>query len=217
MAAVARSEKRKNAWRILALLWLGGTGTAAFGQYAVDIDLTQQKAYLLYGQRAILEAPVSTGRPGHSTPTGRFRVTDKDPNHTSSIYGRIVDRYGRTVVLDADVDMRRAPGTRFVNAPMRLFMQFAPGIGMHAGYLPGYAASHGCVRLPDDKALAFYRAVSVGTPVTVYGSAPRVRPYEARSDRRAPDTWGPPPGRWGHAYGYRPSDFPPPPAAFFGW
>ncbi|HEY0793398.1 MAG TPA: L,D-transpeptidase [Chthoniobacterales bacterium] len=168
-------------WKwIFAVLgtWLYSTSIGQ-AQYAIDIDLTTQRAYLLYHERAILESPISSGRVGHATPTGSFQVTDKDVRHTSSIYGRIVDRYGRAVVRDADVDMPTPAGTRFVNAPMRYYMQFAPGIGLHAGYLPGYPASHACVRMPEDKAIAFFQAVQVGTPVTVFGSAPRVRQYEA--------------------------------------
>ena len=166
--------------RILIVLgpWLYSV-SVLHAQYAVDIDLTTQRAYLLYNERAVLESPISSGRVGHATPTGIFQISDKDLKHTSSIYGQIVDRSGRAVVRDADVDMPTPAGTRFVNAPMRYYMQFAPGIGLHAGYLPGYPASHACVRMPEDKAIAFFQAVRVGTPVTVFGSAPRVRQYEA--------------------------------------
>jgi hypothetical protein len=164
-----------------ALLLLAGLSRVTLAQYSVQLDLTEQKAYLLYHDRAVMETQISSGRPGHLTPTGTFRITDKDLNHVSSIYGRIVDRRDRTVVADADVDMSTPVGTRFVNAPMRYFMQFAPGIGMHAGYLPGYPASHGCVRMPEQKAIAFYQAVSVGTPVTVFGSIPRSRQYQANN------------------------------------
>jgi lipoprotein-anchoring transpeptidase ErfK/SrfK len=115
------------------------------------------------------------------TPAGAFQITNKDLNHVSSIYGRIVDRRNRTVVADADVDMPTPVGTKFVNAPMRYFMQFAPGIGMHAGYLPGYPASHGCVRMPEQNAIAFFKVVSVGTPVIVFGSIPRNRQYQVNN------------------------------------
>jgi hypothetical protein len=152
-----------------------------FAQYSVQLDLTEQKAYLLYNDRAIMMSQISSGRPGHLTPVGAFHITDKDLNHISSIYGRIVDRQGRTVVADADVDMPTPVSTKFVNAPMRYFMQFAPGIGMHAGYLPGYPASHGCVRMPEQNAIAFYRAVSVGTPVIVFGSISRNRQYQVNN------------------------------------
>jgi lipoprotein-anchoring transpeptidase ErfK/SrfK len=174
------------AFRALAAIpaltaFLMGTARA---QYSVQIDLGEQKAYLLYDDRAIMESPISSGRYGHLTPDGTFKITDKDLNHTSSIYGEIVDEYGRTVVANADVDMPVTYGTRFVNAPMRYYMNFAPGIGLHAGYLPGYPASHGCVRMPESKAIAFFQAVSVGTPVTVFGTTPRNRIYQVSNPGR---------------------------------
>ena len=166
---------------LAAILILTGFSRLALAQYSVQLDLTEQKAYLLYNDRAIMESQISSGRPGHLTPAGTFHITNKDLNHVSSIYGRIVDRRGRTVVADADVDMPTPASTKFVNAPMRYFMQFAPGIGMHAGYLPGYPASHGCVRMPEQNAIAFYQAVSVGTPVIVFGSISRNRQYQVNN------------------------------------
>jgi len=166
---------------VFAWVTLGCLPRAAFAQYSVQLDLTEQKAYLLYHDRSVMESPICSGRPGHLTPTGTFHITNKDLNHVSSIYGRIVDHWKRTVVADADVDMPTPAGTRFVNAPMRYFMQFAPGIGLHAGYLPGYPASHGCVRMPEQNAIAFFQAVSVGTPVTVFGSIPRNRQYQVNN------------------------------------
>lgn len=166
---------------LVAFFTLECLARVALAQYSVQLDLTEQKAYLLYHDRAIMESQISSGRPGHLTPAGTFHITDKDLNHVSSIYGRIVDHRDRTVVADADVDMPTPAGTRFVSAPMRYFMQFAPGIGMHAGYLPGYPASHGCVRMPEENAIAFFKAVSVGTPVIVFGSIPRSRQYQVNT------------------------------------
>ena len=103
------------------VLWLAPARPAQ-AQYAIDIDLTEQRAYLLYHQRVVLDSPISSGRPGHATPSGQFRIINKDLNHTSSIYGLILDRYGRIVIADADVDMPTPAGTRFVNAPMHYFM-----------------------------------------------------------------------------------------------
>ncbi len=156
-----------------------------FGSVSIEIDLQEQRAYLLRNRRVILETPISTGRAGHRTPTGKFKITEKDHDHLSSEYGRIVDEQGRTVVADADAEMTLPPGGRFVPAPMPYFLRFTGGIGMHAGILPGYPASHGCVRLPKEKARAFYEAVEIGTPVTVFGitrTPPRQesRVYQAR-------------------------------------
>jgi lipoprotein-anchoring transpeptidase ErfK/SrfK len=153
--------------------------TAAFGQNTtrVEIDLGEQTAYLMRGRRVLLESPISSGRYGHLTATGSYRVIEKEGNHFSSIYGKIVDAYGRTVVTDADVDMKVPRGGKFIPAPMHYFMRFHGGDGMHSGYLPGYPASHGCVRMPEQMALAFFNSVEVGTPVEVFGRTPRTREY----------------------------------------
>ena len=148
---------------------------------SVEIDLQEQRAYLLQNGRPVLASPISSGRYGHLTGTGSFKVIEKERNHYSSIYGKIVDRSGRTVVADADVDMKVPSGCRFVPAPMPYFMRFHGSDGMHAGYLPGYPASHGCVRMPDQYAIAFFNAVSVGTPVTVFGRTPVNRYYSSQT------------------------------------
>lgn len=145
--------------------------------YRVEIDLGQQTAYLISGRRVVLESPISSGRYGHLTETGSFKVIEKERRHYSSIYGKIVDGYGRTVVADADVDMKVPRGCKFEPAPMHWFMRFHGADGMHAGYLPGYPASHGCVRMPEEMAIAFFNAVDVGTPVTVFGRTPRGGEY----------------------------------------
>ncbi len=75
-------------------------------------------------------------------------------------------------------------GCKFVPAPMKWFMRFDGAAGMHAGILPGYAASHGCVRMPASKAELFYNTVDVGTPVHVFGTAPRKG--NPRGERRTP-------------------------------
>jgi hypothetical protein len=89
-------------------------------------------------------------------------------------------------VSDADADMPVPRGGKFVPAPMRYFLRFSGANGMHAGYLPGYPASHGCVRLPEEYAIAFFNSVEVGTPVTVFGRTPRGRyseQYQSRTTR----------------------------------
>ena len=152
-------------------------GATLSGQTAVEIDLQQQTAYLVRGRYVALESPISSGRYGHLTQTGSFTVLEKERKHYSSIYGKIVDAYGNTVVADADVDMKVPSGCKFVPAPMNWFMRFHAADGMHAGYLPGYPASHGCVRMPEDLAIAFFNSVDVGTPVTVFGRTPRTNEY----------------------------------------
>ena len=154
----------------LAALVLGVAGRLeAQSSYSVEIDLEQQTAYLIRGRQIVLASPISTGRSGHLTETGSFKIIEKERNHFSSLYGKIVDRNGRTAVADADADMAVPRGGKFIPAPMRYFMRFHDATGMHAGYLPGYPASHGCVRMPEQNAIAFFNAVEVGTPVHVFG------------------------------------------------
>ena len=163
---------------ILLCAMLAATqGVRAQSGYSVEIDLEQQTAYLIRGRRVVLASEISSGRSGHLTETGSFKIIEKERNHFSSLYGKIVDRYGRTVVADADADMAVPRGGKFLPAPMRYFMRFHAATGMHAGYLPGYPASHGCVRMPEQNAIAFFNAVEVGTPVHVFGRTPRTREY----------------------------------------
>ena len=171
----------------------------SFGQspYSVEIDLQQQRAYLIRGRQVVMESPISTGRYGHLTETGSFKIIEKERNHFSTMYGKIVDAAGHTVVTDADADMHVPRGGKFVAAPMRYFMRFHGATGMHAGYLPGYAASHGCVRMPEELAIAFFDQVSIGTPVRVFGRTPRTREYFR---------YGPQPIRRGAPWFGRPDD-----------
>jgi lipoprotein-anchoring transpeptidase ErfK/SrfK len=164
---------------IFLLLFALGFISAARAQsdYSVEIDLEQQTAYLIRGRRIVLASPISTGRSGHLTETGAFKIIEKERNHFSSLYGKIVDARGRTVVGDADADMAVPRGGKFIPAPMRYFMRFHEATGMHAGYLPGYPASHGCVRMPEQNAIVFFNAVELGTPVHVFGRTPRTREY----------------------------------------
>ena len=137
------------------------------GKVSIVIDLTDQHAYLLAGHQVVLTAPVSTGREGHDTVPGRYRVIQKDIEHRSSIYGAYMqDGY----IVQRDVDLRkdpRPPGATFIGAPMPYFLRIYGGVGMHAGYLPGYPASHGCIRMPESKARRFFEVAKVGTPITV--------------------------------------------------
>jgi lipoprotein-anchoring transpeptidase ErfK/SrfK len=179
-----------------ALLFVVVTGSAisAFGQTpatSIEIDLQDQTAYLIRNGRAVLSTPISSGRYGHLTETGSFKVVEKERNHFSTLYGRIEDARGNTIVADADSDMPLPRGAHFVPAPMRYFVRFNNATGIHAGYLPGYPASHGCVRLPEEKAIAFFNSVDVGTPVTVFGRTPRGREMSEARLRPARRTFSP--------------------------
>ncbi len=183
--------------RLIPLLFLPLACVAqAAAPFAIEIDLAQQKAFLLQDGKVVYESPVSTGRPGHRTPTGNFQVLEKDANHTSSLYGKIVGADGKTLVWDADSDMARPPGAKFVQAPMKNFLRFDGATGMHTGYLPGYPASHGCVRMPAVKAALFFDIVEIGTPVRVFGKPPETTPPERTPRPAATPKPTPAPPKW---------------------
>lgn len=135
----------------------------------VVVSLSKQRAYLMTEEQIVINSPISSGKRGHSSPTGHFSVLEKDPNHHSSLYGDFVDGYGRIVRAGVSATIDAAPsGTRFAGATMKWFMRLTDeGVGMHVGILPGYPASHGCIRMPADGAKLFYDHVKVGTPVEV--------------------------------------------------
>lgn len=138
------------------------------GKPRIVIDLNEQRAYFYRGNKVVGVSVVSTGREGYDTPSGEFHVTEKDPTHVSSIYGDYVDRSGGVVMENVDVTKDPRPrGARFRGAPMPYFLRIQGSIGMHAGYLPGYPASHGCIRLPKQMAVRFYQNASIGTPVVI--------------------------------------------------
>ncbi len=135
----------------------------------VVVSLPKQRAFLMTGDQIVIDSPISSGKRGHTSPTGNFSVLEKDPNHRSNIYGDFVDRSGRIVRAGVSAKIDAAPsGTHYVGASMKWFMRLtAEGIGMHIGILPGYPASHGCIRMPPDGAKLFYDHVKVGTPADV--------------------------------------------------
>ena len=143
-------------------------GDGVSGSPSIKIRLSEQRAYFYKGKQLVGISQLSTGREGTNTPTGSFKVIQKHQDHVSNLYGDYVDAAGNVIVPNVDVNKDKKPaGTRFKGAPMPYFMRIVGGVGLHAGYLPGYAASHGCIRMPEFMAENFFGAVSHGTPVTV--------------------------------------------------
>jgi len=139
------------------------------GNSRVVISLSRQRVYLMTGDQIYIDSPVSTGKRAGMTPTGSFSVTEKDLNHRSSIYGNFIDRSGRVVRSGISTKVDSAPsGTRYEGAPMKYFCRLTnSGVGMHIGILPGYPASHGCIRLPAEIAPLIYAKVRIGTRVVI--------------------------------------------------
>ena len=140
----------------------------ASGPPKIVVHVGEQKAYFYKGKHVVGESSVSTGKPGFSTPPGRYHIVSKDRDHVSTEFGDYVDDYGNVVRsnIDARKD-RRPPGTHFDGARMPYAMFFNGGYAMHQGYVPPFAASHGCIRVPQGMAQPFFENAPEGTPVIV--------------------------------------------------
>ena len=140
--AQARSQhKRRSAYPIAPgqSFWLPELSPA--GPVVAVVNLHTQHAQIYRNGIAIGYTSVSTGKRGYSTPTGRFQVLEKRRFHRSSTYG---------------------------NAPMPWMVRLTwSGIAFHSGALPGFPASHGCIRLPASFAPQLFGALSLGDTVAV--------------------------------------------------
>jgi len=105
------------------------------------VSIARQRVTVFSNGIEIAQAPVSTGVPGHPTPTGVFSVIQKQLYHESNLYSA---------------------------APMPYMQRITwSGIALHAGPLPGYPASHGCIRLPRDFAVKLYTMTKTGARVVI--------------------------------------------------
>jgi hypothetical protein len=120
-------------------LWMGNAATT--GPVVMVVSITEQRAYVYRNGVLIGATTVSTGRPGHLTPTGVFTVLQKQKEHRSTIYD---------------------------GAPMPYMERLTwGGVALHAGGLPGYPESHGCVHLPSEFAKLLFEASPMGMTVVV--------------------------------------------------
>lgn len=139
------------------------------GPPKIVIRQGEQKAFFYKGDQLVGVSLISSGREGFNTPNGSFKIQQKNRHHVSSVYGNYVDAVTGEIV-QKDVDRRIDPmprGAKYDGARMPYFMRINGGVGMHEGFLPGYPASHGCIRMPGFMASAFFSNVSLGTPVVV--------------------------------------------------
>ena len=124
-------------WQCVQLLLGGGPLP---DELRVEISLAQQNMAVIKDGVTVFTTKVSTGRQGFKTPPGQYVITDKDRDHMSTIY----------------------------KCPMPYFMRLnCRDFGMHAGVVPTYPASHGCIRLPGDAAKKLFSEIPIGTVVMI--------------------------------------------------
>lgn len=140
------------------------------GPILIVVSLKKQRAYVYRNGIPIGVSTVSTGKSGLETPTGVFTILQKEEVHTSNLYD---------------------------NAPMPLMQRLTwSGIAIHAGHLPGYPASHGCIRLPQGFAEHLYSVTKLGMTVVItdHDNVPRIAPapnFLTEPNQSAEQTSGP--------------------------
>lgn len=132
------AAKRNDIEIMRSLMGIGPTHESQ--AFRITIDLLSQTAFLWRNGKIVLSTPISSGRSSHPTPRGRFLVTNKYRYWKSTLYP----------------------------AKMPFFLRLSCGdFGLHMGALPGYPASHGCIRLPGKSAKRLYASVPIGTLVEI--------------------------------------------------
>lgn len=156
-------------------------GDGVEGSPKITINLNEQRAYFYIDGKLVGESSVSSGKKEFETPPGHYKVIQKDKDHVSNLYGDYVNKEtGEVIKKNVDTSKDPMPeGAEFKGAKMPFFMRFRDGYGMHAGYVPRYRASHGCVRMPLAMAEHFFNAADNGTPVTVIDTEPAPSPSPA--------------------------------------
>ncbi len=141
--AAAQALNEARALKVGQFLWdEGSVGDA--GALSISVNIAEQRIYVYRAGQLIGMSTVSTGSKGHSTPVGDFTILQKHMWHRSNLYS---------------------------NAPMPFMQRLTwTGIAIHAGHLPGYAASHGCIRLPAAFAKRLFGITTLGVPVTIVGA-----------------------------------------------
>lgn len=125
--------------------WVWSPAISPSGPLLVYVDLSRQIATVYRNGVRIAVSTISSGKPGHETPTGVFTILQKDAKHRSSKYN---------------------------DAPMPFQQRLTwDGVALHAGGLPGYPESHGCVHLPYDFSRELFAITSLGATVVISGSA----------------------------------------------
>lgn len=143
-------------------------GDSLSGSPSIVLDLSEQKAYFYKGGQLAGVSMICSGDENHATKTGNFKIFEKDRWHKSNLYGDFVDSGGNIVKANVDITKDKPPaGSHFDGSKMHWFMRFNGGAGMHEGFMAGYPASHGCVRMPTRMADIFFQNVTLGTPVRV--------------------------------------------------
>ena len=139
----------------------------------VKVSLSNQMVYVMEGSNPLLVMPVSIGRAEKSTPTGNFRIYNKNHHRRANTHGYAYQGAKENPINAHKVLTKHMPaGHKFLGTPMPYWCEFKSGYGFHTGWLKPYPASSGCLRMHENVAPKFFQIVSTGTPVNIANYQP---------------------------------------------
>ncbi|MEY2496914.1 MAG: hypothetical protein QOD12_470 [Verrucomicrobiota bacterium] len=124
----------------------------------VALSLSTQNLYVTEGDRLLMAVQGNVGKPGAATPTGNFKIYNKEKN-------------------------RRRQSEPDAGYPMAYWCEFAPAYGFHEGFVHPAPHTHGCVRLHREAAARLFALTRIGTPVHIANSLPEDKKYGSQVQR----------------------------------
>lgn len=134
----------------------------------VKVSLSKQRVYVTEGSEMLLVMPVSVGTSKTPTPTGNFRIFNKEAKRRANTHG-----YAKSGNQIRQTYLAKKPaGWAFKGTPMPYWSEFKPAYGFHTGWVKHTPCTHGCIRMHENVAPKFFKLISNGTPVSISYSQP---------------------------------------------
>ena len=150
----------------------------------VKVSLSKQRVYVMEGNEVLMAMPVSVGAPGSPTPSGTFRIFNKEHMRRANTHGYATKG---NVVTQTYLNKKPA-GSVFKGTPMPYWCEFKPAYGFHTGWVKHTPCTHGCIRMHENLSPKFFRLVSVGTTVNIAYTQAEDSQY---ADKQLPPDSGP--------------------------
>lgn len=139
----------------------------------VKVSISKQRTYVMEGSEVLLAMPVSIGAEKTPTPTGTFRIFNKEAKHRANGHGYAFsgEQIERTYLAN------RPSGWSFKGTPMPYWCEFKANYGFHTGWIKHHPCTNGCIRMHENVSPKFFRLVQNGTPVSIAYSQPEDATY----------------------------------------
>jgi len=135
----------------------------------VKVSLSNQMTYVMEGDKPLLVMPVSVGKASSPTPTGSYRITNREHYHRANTHG-----YAYSGSQSKQTYLNKKPaGWSFKGTPMPYWSGFIGEVyGFHTGWMKNAPCTQGCIRMHENVAPKFWRLTRIGTPVNIAHSQP---------------------------------------------